>query len=289
MNFKSGFFLFIGLTFLALSCGRHDHDSQGDNSGDYTSRMAHEHHGEAPVSNESSNYEPRTAVSDMMVVYGKLENELNGYLAFPADAADDHNLPAVVLIHEWWGLNDNIRMMARRLAGEGYRVLAVDFYNGTTAENSEEAQQLMRAAMNQPEDGLLNLNQAFRFMNEQSSALAVMGWCFGGAWTLNSAIHHSELLDAGVIYYGRVNTNIEDLTRIHIPLLGIFGEEDRGIPADEVRKFNELLTSLGKNAQIHIYEGADHAFANPSGSRYEPEAAAHAWQKTLSFLNEHLN
>lgn len=255
---------------------------------DYTDRMAHEHHGETPSANESADYEPSVTVTSKAVEYGTTDEQtFVGYFAEPADGGD--NLPGVVLIHEWWGLNDNIQKMSRRLAGEGFRVLAVDFYGGETAENSDQAQRLMRAAMENQDNGLINLEQAAAYLkNSGSQKTAVMGWCFGGAWTLNAAIGIPEEFDAGVIYYGRVNTNPEDLERIQIPLLGIFGAEDRGIPVEQVTEFKQTLNRLDKNVDIYIYEEADHAFANPSGTRYNPDAAADAWIKTLDFLELHL-
>jgi len=271
--------LFLAATFL-LSCGN-EHEHQHN---DYTEAMAHEHHDDAPTANEATDYEPRVEVVSVAVPYGTLEGtSLNGYMAEPADAPE--GLPAVILIHEWWGLNDNIKMMTRRLAGEGYRVLAVDFYGGNVATDSQGAQQMMRSAMENPEAGLVNLEQAASFVADKgSSRTGIMGWCFGGAWTLNAAIAMSDNLDAGVIYYGRVNTNPVELANIKIPLLGIFGEEDGGIPVEGVREFERVLADLGKDADIHIYAGADHAFANPSGNLYEPQAAADAWIKTLQFL-----
>jgi carboxymethylenebutenolidase len=97
-----------------------------------------------------------------------------------------------------------------------------------------------------------------------------------------------EALDAAVIYYGRVVTEPEQLAPLMMPILGIFGGQDRGIPIESVRQFETMLQTLGKTAEIVVYEEADHAFANPSGTRYEPEAAADAWRRTLEFLAEHL-
>jgi carboxymethylenebutenolidase len=269
--------IFLLSALLLLSCGG---NSESD---EYTDAMAEQHSDDVPEANASW-YEPTGDVNTREVTY---YNDIQGYMAEPAGAGDD--LPGMILIHEWWGLNDNIRMMSRRLAEEGYRVLAVDLYGGEVAESPEQARELMQAAMQSTENGVANLQAAADFMNEAGNGkTGIMGWCFGGAWTLNGAIAMSDKLDAGVIYYGRVNTNPEELDNINIPLLGIFGAEDGGIPVENVREFEEQLSELGKDAEIHIYEGADHAFANPSGNRYEPEAAADAWQKTLDFLNETL-
>ena len=95
-------------------------------------------------------------------------------------------------------------------------------------------------------------------------------------------------MDATVIYDGRVVTEQEELEPLQMPILGFFGAEDQGIPVDSVRAFEEALDALGKDAAIHIYEGADHAFANPSGNNYQAEPANDAWEKTLAFFDEHL-
>ncbi len=279
------FFAPIICTFLLMACSN-DHPGHQD---EYTDAMAHEHHNETPVANQASDYEPRTGVSvQEEVIYGSAAGEeLKGYLAEPAEIEGE--LPGVVLIHEWWGLNDNIRMMTRRLAGEGYRVLAVDLYDGEVADNSDRAQALMRAAMANTDVGRLNLSEAAAFLSDSGvSKIGVMGWCFGGAWTLNAAVSLSEKYDAGVIYYGRVNREEDELAQIEIPLLGIFGEDDGGIPVEQVNAFERTLAQLGKELEIHIYEDADHAFANPSGNRYNAAAAADAWDKTLHFLSRHL-
>lgn len=269
--------IILVVALLLMGCGN---SSENDA---YTEAMAEEHQNDAPEANASW-YEPTGDISTRELTYF---DNVQGYMAEPAGADDD--LPAIILIHEWWGLNDNIRMMSRRLAEEGYRVLAVDLYGGEVADSPEQARELMQTAMQEPANGLANLQAAADFMNEAGNGkTGIMGWCFGGAWTLNSAIAMSDKLEAGVIYYGRVNTNPEELENINIPLLGIFGAEDGGIPVENVRQFEQQLSELGKTAEIHIYEGADHAFANPSGNRYKPEAAADAWQKTLDFLNETL-
>ncbi len=115
-----------------------------------------------------------------------------------------------------------------------------------------------------------------------------MGWCFGGAWTLEAALFAPDKVDAAVIYYGRLITDPHALEALQAPVLGIFGDLDQGIPLDSVRAFEAALKELGKPADIRIYEGADHAFANPSGTRYKADAAEDAWARTLTFFATHL-
>jgi carboxymethylenebutenolidase len=180
--------------------------------------------------------------------------------------------------------------MTRRLAGEGYVALAVDLYEGGVAEERGEARRLMQAALARPERILDNLRAAHRFLTQEQGAprTGSIGWCFGGGWSLQAALALPGELDASVMYYGRVESDPARLAALETPLLGLFGGEDRGIPVEAVRAFERELTALGKPAEIRIYEGADHAFANPSGTRYQPEAAEDAWRRTLEFFRTNL-
>ena len=259
----------------------------GGKKDDYADKMTEEHKDDAPVSNASSTLEPRLPVETEEVTYASVDGkEISGYLARAANP--ESNLPGVIVIHEWWGLNDNIRMMTRRLAGEGYKALAVDLYRGQVAETPQDARSYM-SKVNQ-QNAVANLEQAYAYLTEQAGTeeVGVIGWCFGGGWSLQTAIAMPEKIDATVIYYGRLVTDKEKLSPLDMPILGIFGEEDQGIPPEDVRAFEEILQELNKPNSIHIYEGANHAFANPSGNRYQKEAAEDAWDKTVSFFNTHL-
>jgi len=246
--------------------------------------MAHEHAGETPAAN-ASQAEPRQEVTASEVVYGTVGGrELRGYMALPASAAADAPLPGVVMIHEWWGLNDNIRMMARRLAGEGYRVLAVDMY-GHVATTPEQARSYMMEVMRDRPAGMQNLQAAADFLGTRMHApkLGVIGWCFGGGWSLQTALQLPGRIDAAAVYYGQPVTDRTQLARLDAPLEGFFGLRDQGIPADSVRKMEGELKSLGKTVDFHFYD-ASHAFANPSGPSYNAEAAADAWTRTLALF-----
>jgi carboxymethylenebutenolidase len=200
-------------------------------------------------------------------------------------------LPAVIMIHEWWGLNDNIRAMADRLAGEGYIVFAVDLFNGKVATSPGEARVLMTQAIEDPEAANENIRAAFNFVSSTAGAprIGVIGWCFGGGWSLNTARLFPEELDASVIYYGQVTDDEELLRPIGAPILGLFGAEDTGINVESVRAFEAALGRLRKNYEIHIYPGVGHAFANPTGTNYNAAAAEDAWRRTLEFLDLHLS
>jgi carboxymethylenebutenolidase len=251
--------------------------------------MAREHADDTPEPSEAVSQEPRRGVTAERLAYAEVGNELvYGHFAFPSDMVEP--LPAIIMIHEWWGLNDNIRAMAERLAGEGYIVLAVDLFGGDTAEDPESARQLMLRAVEDPMSVSSNIEQAYSFVNDTAGAPAIasLGWCFGGGWSLNTAMMLPDELDATVIYYGQVTDDEERLRPIQAPILGFFGDEDRGIEVDSVTRFEEALQRLRKDHQIHIYAGAGHAFANPTGNNYNAEYAEDAWRKTLEFLRVNL-
>jgi carboxymethylenebutenolidase len=195
------------------------------------------------------------------------------------------------VFHEWWGLNDNIKSMTERLAGEGYVALAVDLYGGEVADNPEKARELVTEARNNEQPLKNNIRQAYQYLSQDKKAqkIASIGWCFGGTWSLNTALLFPEELDATVIYYGGgIETNPNQLKALKMPILGIFAELDNNPSVETVRQFEAALKQVGKSPEIYIYENADHAFANPSGTRYNAEAAEDAWKKTITFLNQHL-
>lgn len=208
----------------------------------------------------------------------------NGYLAKPIV---DGQYPGVIMIHEWWGLTDNIKQMAEKLASHGYVVLAVDLYEGQVGTTADEARQL-RTSFEQSQL-TENMNSAVSYLEEQysPSSLGSIGWCFGGAQSLNLALNNDNM-DATVIYYGQLVTDTEELSKIDWPVLGIFAELDNGIPPETVNEFEMSLVEVGIENDITIYPGVNHAFANPSGDRYAPDESKDAWQKTLTFFENNL-
>lgn len=290
--------LFAAVLLAASLCA--DVRAQDSTQRDYADRMLEEHQDDTTTASPMAQ-EPRIPVTAEEVQYGTVDGEtVQGYLAAPANPdsvteamgmAPGSALPAVILIHEWWGLNDNVRTMARRLAGEGYRVLAVDLYGGEVASTPAEARQLVSLARDHPDRLTQNTEAAYDYLSSEQNApeVAVMGWCFGGGMALQTALALPEQLDGAIIYYGRVEgTSRDQLAALEMPILGLFGGEDQGIPAQGVRQFEETLSELGKDAEIHIYEDAGHAFANPTGQNYVASAAEDAWEKTTAFLRENL-
>ena len=252
--------------------------------------MSREHAEDTTDPSPAAEVEPaRAVVSDPRLPYTESGDELvYGYFAAPSDVFEP--LPAIIVIHEWWGLNDNVRAMADRLAGEGYMVLAVDLYGGKTAATPAEARQLMLEVVEEPDVARENIRAAYQFLETAGAPrIGSLGWCFGGGWSLNAALLFPEELDASVIYYGQVTADEEKLRPVNVPILGLFAAEDAGIKLDSVEAFRGALERLRKDHEIHIYPGVGHAFANPTGQNYDAAAANDSWEKTTEFLGRHLS
>ena len=254
---------------------------------DHVNDMAREHADDAPESNPVSDASPAAPVESRMVDYAEVDGAAaSGYFAAP-EGADD-SLPGIIVIHEWWGLNDNIRSMADQLAAQGYRALAVDLYGGESADTPEGAMALMSASMEKRDQLTENLRQAYAFLSPDGQKVGTIGWCFGGGWSLGTALALPQDIDATIIYYGRLETDPDVLAPLEMPVLGFFGALDGGIPVDSVREFESALSGLEKDVEIHVYEDADHAFANPSGRNYQEAPAKDSWERTVAFFEEHL-
>jgi carboxymethylenebutenolidase len=198
--------------------------------------------------------------------------------------------PALIVIHEWWGLNDWVKEQASKLADQGYVTLAVDLYRGKVATTSDEAHEIMRGV---PEDrAKRDLHAAFAFLSAQPKVkkdrIGSIGWCMGGGYSLDVALQEPTL-KAAVINYGHLATDKDALKKINASMLGLFGAQDRGIPPADVKKFGETLVQLGKKIDIKIYDDAGHAFENPSNKDgYRAADAADAWNRTVRFFTDRL-
>jgi carboxymethylenebutenolidase len=222
-----------------------------------------------------------------------------GYLVYPVSsekgqATNETKLPAVIMIHENKGLNDHIKNMANLLAQQGYVVLAADMFNGEVVTEQNDSRRLTQAVRSNPENAINNLQAAVEYVsslpNVDPSRIASMGWCFGGGQSLQLALNSQDHpLAATIIYYGSaLVTDNSNLSKIKWPVLGVFGDQDRGIPVDKVNEFKATLDEVGVPNEIYIYKGVGHAFANPSGDNYAPEETQDAWEKTLAFLKKYL-
>lgn len=255
-----------------------------------TEQMAQAHKGDAPTPTLATAERPALEVATQEVVYGTVKGRpVTGHLAYPVEAHGA--LPAIMVFHEWWGLNDNVKTMADRLAGQGYVVLALDMFGGEVATTPEAAKALVGKAFADEEALASNIRAALTYMEKETpaSSVATLGWCFGGVLSFRTATMFPDKIAATVIYYGHVDSDPKVLEPLKMPILGIFGGADDSIPVAGVREFEKNLHQLGKEAEVLVYDGAGHAFANPSGKNYQQKSAEDAWQKTLTFLDRHLN
>jgi len=214
--------------------------------------------------------------------------ELLGYLATP-DEPGQH--PAVLLIHEWWGLNEGMTILADALAEEGYVVFAPDGYRGNVTAAIPRALWLR---ITTPTDQVeRDMDSALVYLrsleNVDTERVASMGFCFGGGHSLQLGLRQSENLALTIIYYGAVVTDPNLLAPLtdDQPVLGIFAEEDNTIFPEEVTEFEAALNSLNIENEITIYPGVGHAFVNEDNYN-EPGPAGDAWNQTLQFLEENL-
>ncbi len=210
----------------------------------------------------------------------------NGYLVMPQGGG---KVPAVILVPEWWGLNDQMRGEAQKFADNGYAALVVDLYRGKATTDAAEAHELMRGL---PDDqAVTDLKEAVTHLSGQPDIdhenIGVIGFCMGGGYALKLAIADPRIA-ALAIYYGKLVTDETELSKIKAPVLGIFGAEDRGISKESVLEFKQKLEKLGKRAEILLYIDAGHAFANPENPAYNETAAKAAWEKTLTFFKGNL-
>ena len=196
--------------------------------------------------------------------------------------------PAIVVIHEWWGLNVHIKYWADRLAADGYAALAVDLYGGKVATTRADAMKYMRAVDAAAAKAVLQEAHAFLAKDKrvQAKKRGCMGWCFGGGWSLQQALQSKDL-DAAVIYYGRLVTDVKQLEAIRARVVGVFGNLDRGIPPKVVTEFEAALKKAKVEHEILRYD-AQHAFANPSSARYDEKSADDAWKKVRAFFSKTL-
>ena len=194
--------------------------------------------------------------------------------------------PAVLLVHEWWGLNDQIKSVAAALADAGYLALAIDLYEGHVTDDPGKARELVGAVdAAAATDTCASWVEWLRGHENGTGKVGTVGWCFGGGWSLNASI--AAPVDATIVYYGNVKRERERLAALAGPVLGHFATRDKWINQDMVDGFEAEMTAAGKSAENHWYE-ADHGFANPTSARYDEEDAALAWRRTLAFFEANL-
>ncbi len=211
-----------------------------------------------------------------------------GYLARPGDGATH---PGVVVIQEWWGLVPHIKDVADRFAREGFVALAPDLYHGTAASEPDAAGKLMMAL--RLDEAAKDLDGAVRFLLAHEATggqkAGIIGFCMGGGLSLYEACHNAGAFGACVDFYGVFEGSDSQLESLQAPLLGIFAEDDQWAPPAQVNALKARLDALGKQAEVHVYPGCDHAFFNDTNTAvYKADAAQDAWRRTLAFFRRHL-
>jgi carboxymethylenebutenolidase len=227
-------------------------------------------------------------ITEMVEYAGPDGDMLPGYLARPEG---DAPLPAVIVLQEWWGLNEHIKDVTRRLALEGYVALAPDLYKGEVATEPDEARKLVME-LDMPA-AVQEIGSAADFLLGQEyvagEQVGIMGFCMGGGLVLQAALNDAGTgrYGAAVALYGSPLTP-EQAATVETPILGLYGADDGGIPVADVNAMQEALTAAGVENEFQIYAGAPHAFFNDTRESYRPEAAADAWQRTLAWFGSHL-
>jgi carboxymethylenebutenolidase len=210
------------------------------------------------------------------------------YLSLP-EGKGKH--PAVIVIQEFWGLNEWVMQQADNLAKQGYVALAVDLYRGKATADPAVAHELMRGM---PEDrAMADLKAGFNYLAARAdvdvSHIGSIGWCMGGGYSLALATSEPRLA-AAVINYGRLVTDPATIAKINAPLLGNFGGDDQGISAADVNAFSKALQAAGKSGDMKVYEGAGHGFMNVNNSAgYNEQATRDAQTRIDTFLAKHLH
>lgn len=207
-----------------------------------------------------------------------------GYLVTPPPGRG----PGLIVIQEWWGLNDNIKGICDRFAAEGFTALAPDLYHGQVTSEPDEANKLMMAMrMDQAARDMSGAYEYLRGHPACSGKVGSVGFCLGGGLALY--ISTLKPLDATVIYYGVLPGVQPDLTQLKGPVLGHYAENDSWASPATVSELERQLRDLGKSVEFHTYPGTQHAFFNDEGSAHDPRAAAQSWERTLAFFRRHLS
>jgi|TARA_B110000263_G_scaffold187367_1_gene165009 carboxymethylenebutenolidase len=246
-----------------------------------------DHRYDSPVTSTGAMRATEDTVQSSEIIYGQTNDQSHqGYLSQPQSTKPTAGL---IVIHEWWGLNEDIHLMADQIAGLGYASLAVDLYDGQSATKVKDAFQLSTNLSKNEEAALANLQAAYDYLVNEVGVekVGIIGWCLGGKWSLRGALMLPNQIDATVIYYGSLIDDKERLATLEMPIIGFVGTKDR--LHKQFIQFEQDLEALNKDASFHIYEGARHAFANASGIAYEPVAAEDSWKKTVNFLAAHLD
>jgi carboxymethylenebutenolidase len=199
-----------------------------------------------------------------------------------ASKATDYYL---FVIHEWWGLNDYIKQESEKLGNDlGVNVIALDMYDNKVASTSDDAVKLMQSL--KPERAFNIINGAYAYAGNKAKVFTI-GWCFGGGWSLQTAIAGGSNVLGCIMYYGMPETDVNKLKTLHCDVIGFFANKDGYITPKVVDEFKGNMKAADKKLTVYQYD-ADHAFANPSNPHFDKEATTDAYAKTVAFIKERM-
>jgi carboxymethylenebutenolidase len=209
--------------------------------------------------------------------------QVSGYLARPEGAPRG----GMVVIQEWWGLNDDIKGIADRYAAEGYLALAPDMYHGQVTSEPDDARKMAMAL--ERDKAAIEIDAAIAWLKQSQGVAKVgcVGFCMGGGLTLATALRQSSGVDAAHVYYGGGMPDGTALEQIRVPVMGSYGAEDQGIPKAKVDELRDSLTKAGVDNDIKLYEGAGHSFFN-AGHGHHEAASADSWERSKGWFAKHL-
>ena len=271
----------------AAGCGADD-DSSEQGVAPPTPAEARSAPSEASADGSESESGIRPAAGDMLP-YADVDGKLaRGYSAYPTDMIEP--LPGVLLIHDWFGLNSEMRAIADRIASRGFIVLAVDLFGGEVAKERNDAREVLRVLVEQPELARDNLQQAYEFLDGSFGVprTAVIGWGAGGLWALNAALMLPEDLDAVAMVQGQFFLDPARLQPLRMPVLGLYGAADRDIPNDRALAFGDALTAAGVKNKIRLFPTAGRGFMLAESSAFNERQSKIAWEEIFAFLDENL-
>lgn len=237
-------------------------------------------------SDESDREEENRMATAETIDFEWSDGKAEGYLARPDGGGDGR---AVIVVHEWWGLNEHTKDIARRYAGEGFIAFAPDLYGGVVTKDPQEASRLMHDL--DPERGISILDGAVERLaadeGVDGNRIGVTGFCMGGSFALLLACRN-QTIRAAAPFYGDIPSD-DEIAKLEAPVLFIGASEDKWITQEKMEGLRRALEAYGKNGEVKIYEGADHAFFNDTRPEvHNPDAAADAWRRVLEFFRNSL-
>lgn len=264
------------LMLFAIACGPTDTADQSDDMSQFADDKEFQEAHDEPEDIDSP------TGGEMMTFETPDGKPGSAYAIVPEEPNGDF----LLVIHEWWGLNDHIKQEAEQLAAglEGVTVLALDIYDGQVATTQEDAGKLMQSVKEERARAIIQ--GALNYAGPEAK-IGTIGWCFGGGWSLRASIMAGDQGKACVMYYGMPVQEADKLAPIEADILGIFAKQDGWITPEVVNKFEQLAKATGEDIKIHMYD-AQHAFANPSNPNYDEEAAEEANELAMNFLQERL-